>query len=200
MFELRAILSVNGRVLGQSLLCRRRLVAPLHVLYPALPTTLSTADAEGRLHQLRLTRVAGIDRRWDVGIFECDGGHGGGVVLQSVLDGGSCAVAAQAIMYDVASHTYRLKHRLSSIREVVNVRAHAYRSASGDRLKAYNVRTFFLEHPFSPGWSGAPLCRRQVDVVVGFVHGNASANRGLGVCLAPDLTSPVVDLLSGAAS
>jgi hypothetical protein len=78
------------------------------------------------------------------------------------------------------------------VRDLVEVTAHAYRSASGTRRILNGVRVLFLDRPVSRGLSGAPVCAARGGGVVGFVHGNAAANGGAAVCLDP---TPLLGLL-----
>jgi hypothetical protein len=80
----------------------------------------------------------------------------------------------------------------AAIREVVTVGRHSYRTACGDLLTVRGVTAVFVDRAMPGGTSGAPVCLAGSTSVVGFVHGNAAANRGDAVCLS---TGPLVAAL-----
>lgn len=197
----RALIGPDGRVLGQVLACRSFMITPLHVMDPDVPVSISCVDRHGKIKTVVLSEVAAVDPPWDVIMFrmlppsrsECS------LRVPSVGRAG-IAVAVHAIVDTNREdgHIDRLVVFRSTIRELLDVHCHHYRSASGRMVRLKNIRALFLAHPFPPGWSGAPVYVTRTGELAGFIHGNSPANAGDGVCLVPDAASSVVQMLNSA--
>jgi hypothetical protein len=71
------------------------------------------------------------------------------------------------------------------IREIVKIDRYEYRSASGTIIGVRNISAIFLDKKMPLGSSGAPIYHLNSGKILGFVHGNAAENDSLGISLDP---------------
>jgi hypothetical protein len=187
--NLRAIVDAETHVLlGQALLTHGRLIAPLHVLDPALVAG-GRALALGRVDRAPAARptLALLSQQpaADAAIWSVDDERESGRPLTFASHVGRGAA--------VAIHCLTPRQRMvigyvviaASIRDMVLVDRYAYRTASGNMIQLAQVGVLFLDRSMAPGASGAPICLAGSTRIVGFVHGNAEANAGGAVALDP---------------
>jgi hypothetical protein len=187
--EHRALIGPKGELLGQAVLLDGLAITPLHVV-DAERRGISCLDRSGKVDEIELTGVRAVDPFWDVIVFgtnfdvKCDD-----AITFAFQEYAGTEVEVHAVAGD------GLAIVLALIRGQVEVEEHSYSTASGGVALASDVRVLFLSRPFAPGWSGAPVYLRGGRALVGFVHGNATANSGDGVCLMPDERGEALGLL-----
>jgi len=207
--DLSALLGAQGQVLGQVVHWQRYAVVPLHVLDPEAMTTLTLLAADGTPVRVAGASVLAIDAAADQVLLRLPAGSRAAdpgpappwaaAATASALNPASAAPGAASAGAAVLVHAVfpaygpggGLRTSQAAVRQVVAVRRHQYRAASGACILTQDVLALFLSAPFAPGWSGSPVCRADSGAVIGFIHGNASANGANGVCLLAADNSPV---------
>lgn len=193
-----AIVSRQGIVLGQALACGPFVLAPLHVVDDVVPSPIQLVNAAGDRESVTITRVFAREPTWDLLMLQT-------IPLVSAGANG-CLAPINETGIDVHVHAivqtgyldrsgYKLAIVHSRIRDCVRVESYVYGLASGRKVTVNDFLALFLDHPFPPGWSGAPVYLPDAARIVGFVHGNAFANGGAGVCLLPSPTSKGLQLI-----
>jgi hypothetical protein len=71
----------------------------------------------------------------------------------------------------------------SKIREIVKIDRYEYRSAGGAIIRTRDISALFLDQKMPMGTSGAPVYRCDSGKILGFIHGNATANDSLAISL-----------------
>jgi hypothetical protein len=196
--EQRALISRDGKLQAQAIAWSSFVLAPLHVVDKSSASSFSFLDERGNLEAVTLSDVVAVDHRWDAGMFRTTLATGRDSIAPLVLvKSAGIKVEVHGIvnrpLYDRPTH--RLVVHESIIRDIVQVERHSYLAASGKVAIARNIRVIFLAHPFPQGWSGAPVYVKGSYDLIGFIHGNASANSGAGVCLTPHRNSRLLRTL-----
>lgn len=192
----RALIDPSGQVLGQVLLSGNLAVAPLHVLGPR-QTRVTLLDPTGRAGAVELRRVVASDPAWDVIVFSTN------IIVQRCRfrfwfrPGESVRVEVRTVESGGAGPGPggRVATTPLGVRGVVSVGRHSYAAASGEINDVRELDVVFFSRPFARGSSGSPIFLKDSDDLVGFVHGNAPANSGDGVCLVPAESSAVLRVL-----
>jgi hypothetical protein len=180
----RAVIDKWRNILCQAIISRNVVLVPLHVIDYRTAATLLLLDADGTIEEVAVAEVLTIDFHCDILAIRTERSRGGPEPTDVVLvEEIGIEVEVRAIVN--WGGTPALTVCRMRIRDVVCIERHTYRSASGRMAVARDVRALFLTDPFPPGWSGAPVLLLGTSHVVGFVHGNAPANEGAGVCLVP---------------
>lgn len=174
-------------------------VAPLHVLEPLSRTRLVLLDRWSQVEIVDAAKFLAVDRACDTVIFQTPSCRDEEMPRRFALGArpGTAveihAIVAGDVVGDQTSD--RLAIRSSAVRDVVEVDCYTYQAASGQTVTVLKVPVLFLSEPFPLGWSGAPVYLGGTCDLGGFLHGNASANRGAGVCLLPGPSSPLLKIL-----
>lgn len=185
----RAVLGRQGDWLGQAVELGPLLLVPLHVVDRSSLEQACLSDERGACEAIHTDRVI-EEASWDVlGIV-------GPRTASSCTSARFASVCGEGVAVDVRavdpSRPGTVSSRNTTVRESVHVVHYEYTTASGTTCVLSDIRVLFLGIRFEPGWSGAPVCLPGTGVILGFVHGNAEANGGLGVCLQPDRDSAVL--------
>lgn len=185
--EQRAIVG-GGGVLGQAIVCGPWLLAPLHVIDAPAPLALCCVGPSGRRQVVRLTRVAARVGEWDAILYRSASAIAPALPARVVgCDPAVNDVEVLAIVCPRGGDVSQSRLTVCGSRVVRQVRVdcHTYQTASGRLAVAVNQLAIFLATPMQPGWSGAPVYVRGTSELLGFIHGNASANGGNALCLPP---------------
>jgi len=205
-YKISALLSPQGRVLGQVMQWRRYAVAPLHVLAPAAASSMTLLDRDGAVRRIAGIHLLAVDRAADLVLLllpdyaagpQADALPAPATSTEYGLTG--AVVGIDAVFHGCAPAD-GWRSRKATVRQLVLARRHQYRAASGERIAVEQVQVLFLSAPVSAGWSGAPVRLADSGAVLGFIHGNAGANGNAAVCLLARSDSPVLRLTSEASN
>ena len=190
------MLTPNGGIAGQALVFSSFVMIPLHVIDKKSPRSVCLVDRRGCRSVVHLAGVLAIDGAWDSILYRTVGPEVPNTRRAIVrVDAAGAAVDISAITNGKSALIDHMAVLESRVREVVRIARHHFQSASGREIVARDVCAILLNDPVAPGWSGAAVSLRDSADVLGFVHGNASANDGAAVCLVPREDSPVLNVL-----
>lgn len=170
-----SVVREGATALSQAMWLGERAVFPLHVCDRGPGTSVTVMGHLGCEIELTLdVEFASLDVVLSEGVNDIRDRQ-----LRSRL---SCPSVGQRVEI-VYRHRDCIKALTTRVRDMVKVHDYTYKTRSGRMIALETAWCVFLEAQVWPGLSGSPVVNSSGTGIIGFIHGNAAANNGSGVCL-----------------